>query len=497
MQQVLEDIFTRAKDAGLDVGYIEDYFPRRVQDVDDYLDFLRGGKNWTAISREIRNVEREAGRPLSEEERAEVADKVIRGYGDEKVNAGKSSNMKERKISALSADQNMFYKSSPVALLEYIQGMNDKIETAKFIGHGGKNLDESVGAYVENLVHTSVINATNEKEVRAVLKAIIGKRGTKGFWTSYKNFSYIYTMGSPISAITQISDLAFSLYKNGFFGTLKALAGKKVTKQDIGIDMIAEEFTDQSKSSKAVNAVFNAVGLSWMDGLGKATMITGALNRLSKNADMIDLEPIFGDNAEQVREDLKNKNLTDDVKFLLFSELADVQPIALSEMPEAYVAGGNARLWYMLKSYTIKQLDVYHNEVFRQIQKDPVKGFSNLLRLTFALMLMGASADALKDLLLGRPIRLSDLVVDNIIKAVGFSKYTIYKSKREGALTAMMQIMNPPIPFLDDMIKDTLGRFKDEPQDVKDLRIWNALPIVGKFYYWWFGGGRKLIEDAQ
>jgi hypothetical protein len=500
MQQALEDIFTRAKDAGLDVKYLENYFPRKVQDVDDYLTFLRGNKDWTAISREIRNVEREEGRALTEEERAEVADQIIRGYGDEKINTGKTSNMKARKIGSLTADQNMYYKPSPVALIEYITSMNDKIETARFVGQGGKNLDESVGAYVDDLINTGVINYESEREVRKVIKAIIGKRGTSGAITGYKNFSYIYTMGSPISAITQLGDLAMSLMKNGYYETGKALVQrKKVTKEDIGLDSIAEEFSDPSKSGKAVNAVFNAVGLSWMDGLGKATILTGVLNRLSKQAKdgKLDLEPYFGDNAKQVEQDLVNKNITDDVKFLMFSELADVQPIALSEMPEAYVAGGNARLWYMLKSYTIKQLDVYHNEVFRKMKDDPVKGVQNLLRFTFALMLMGMSADALKDVLLGRPITLADLVMDNILKAVGFSKYTIYKAKREGALTAGMQIMNPPIPFFDDIIKDVMNRFKDEPPEVREMRIWNALPVVGKFYYWWFGGGRTMIEENE
>jgi len=499
MRKVIDDIYTKAKDAGMDVGFIEDYFPRRIQDTEDYLDFLRGGNNWTTISKTIRNEERAAGRPLSEDEKAHIADMAIRGYGEDKINAGKPSNVKERKIVSLTADQNTFYKPSPTALLEYISGMNDKIEASKFLGNG-KNFDESIGAYVNNLIESGLINAKQEKEVQRVFKSYFGKRGTSGLISGYKNFSYIYTMGSPISAITQLGDFAFGLYKNGYFSTLKSVLTKgKLTKQDIGIDNIITEFQDSSKSGNAVSAVFKAVGLEGMDAMGKSVIIDGAFKRLSRQAKsgQLNLDQIFGTEAPQVIQDLIDMNPTENVKYLLFSELADVQPIALSELPEGYVSGGNARLFYMLKSYTIKQLDLYHNEVFRQIQKNPVKGFSNLLRLTFALMLMGMTADGLKDLLLGRPITITDLMVDNILKTVGFSKYTIYKAKREGALTASMQMMNPPIPFFDDMIKDIGNQFKDEPPETKDLRIWNALPVVGKFYYWWFGGGRTYLEERS
>ena len=54
----------------------------------------------------------------------------------------------------------------------------------------------------------------------------------------YKGISYITTMGSPISAISQIQDLAFSLYENGFLTTgseyIKAITGnQKISKDEL------------------------------------------------------------------------------------------------------------------------------------------------------------------------------------------------------------------------------------------------------------------------
>lgn len=496
VKATLEGIFNRAKEAGLEVKYLEDYFPRRVQDSTEYLDFLSGDNRWSNISKEIRAIEKETGRPLENDEKAHIADIVLRGYGDNKINAGRAQNTKSRTISQLDAAKNAYYKESTVALLEYVSSMNEKIETSKFLGNG-KNLDESIGVYISKLIDDGVINASMEKEVRSILSALVNKRGTYGVIGLGRNLSYIATMGSPISAITQIGDLAFSLYKNGYWGTFKALIqNNKLTKQDIGIDNIIQEFSDQSKSSKAVAKVFKAVGLEAMDSVGKSVLINGAFTRLSKQAKRgdLDLTPIFGEEADQVIQDLINKEPSYNVKYLLFSELADVQPIAYSEMPEGYLKSGNGRVFYMLKTYSIKQMDVYVNEVAAQFPKNPAKAMGNLLRLSFALMLMGATADTIKDLLLGRPIQLSDLVVDNLLKLVGFSKFTIYQARREGPTKAAMQMILPPVPFIDDIFKTVM---KAEEIDAKDWRLWNAIPVVGRFYYWWFGGGREYLENKD
>ncbi len=89
----------------------------------------------------------------------------------------------------------------------------------------------------------------------------------------------------------------------------------------------------------------------------------------------------------------------------------------------------------MLKTFMIKQIDVFRQEAFNDIgsgdKKKVVKGLSNLIKLTVALMAMGAASDILKNLLLNRPFDLTDLMVDNLLKLMGFSKYTIYKVKED------------------------------------------------------------------
>lgn len=117
----------------------------------------------------------------------------------------------------------------------------------------------------------------------------------------------------------------------------------------------------------------------------------------------------------------------------------------------------------MLKTYTIKQIDVFRREAFAEIYEGAkrgvdrtriLKGFKNLIFLTIALALLGAGTDTLKNLLLNRPFSVEDLVIDNILKIMGFSKYTIYKVKEESVSAGLLSLVVPPFNFFNDVITD-------------------------------------------
>ena len=502
VRDLLDDLYNQAREVGMDVGYIDDYFPRRVKDAQAYLEYLRAGEYWSQIEQAIKEEQVRIGELLTNDEKVEFINKLLRGYGNGSIKLNKPSNTKSRKIDVIDDNMNAFYKNSTTTLHEYVSAMNNAIESRKFFGMNGKDLDKSIGAYAKDLVDKQLISPTQEREVQKVIEARFKERGTHGIWTFYKNLGYIYTMGSPLSAITQIGDLAFSFFESGMYSTgvglQKSSSGKKITKADLGLDIIAEEFTDKSKSSEAVRKIFKIIGLEKLDNIGKETLVNGAMNKLSKQANANDpaliqeLNRVFGQESAQTLQDLKNQNPSTNVKYLLFSKLADYQPIALSEMPEYYAKGGNMRIFYMLKSYSIKQIDVFHNKVFMEMKTNPKKALGNLIKLSVALAMMNGSADVIKNILLGRPTDLTDLVVDNILRLIGFSKYTVYKARREGIGAAMLATIFPPVPFVDDLYRDLSSK-----KDVSDYKVWNAIPLVGKFYYWWFGGGRQFLDKKK
>lgn len=284
----------------------------------------------------------------------------------------------------------------------------------------------------------------------------------------YKGISYLTTMGSPISALSQIQDLGFSLYENGFYRTGtnwgKAMVGKsKISVKDLGIENIAQEFKEPGKIQKAVSTVFKWVGLSYMDRVGKETMINGAYRKMQKevlSGNLRSLRVLDPEAQARVAEELRQDLVSDDIKYILFTKLCQYQPLTASQMPEYYNTSGNMRAMYMLKTYLVKQIDVIRQESVSDMmdeklsKKERTLAFGRLMKIAACLMLMGMAADALKNLILNRPFKLEDMVIDNVLKLMGFSKYTVYQVKTKSLSEGLLAIVLPPFNFFNDPIQD-------------------------------------------
>lgn len=508
VRDLLDGMFQEALDVGLDINYIEDYFPREVKrgKVDDYLAYARGLEYWSDIENALQ--EADPNSVFTKEEEAQFINNYLRGFTSNRINLSRPSFSKTRAVDYVTPEANQYYRDSMETLIGYVDKMRYSIEARRLFGKDEKSTDASIGAYVGSMVKEGLINAEQEREVKTLLKAVVEPSFQSNAVTWSKNAGYVYLMGSPVSAITQVGDLAFSLYENGYYQTgkafFKSLAGRqRLKKEDLGINNILQEFEGNTRAASAVNKVFRLVGLEFMDNVGKETFLESALSRMQKQAKSGDLDflltEVFDSQAKQVKKDLMAGNITEDVKYLLYSELSDIQPVSLAEMPLYYLNSGNGRIFYMLKTYTMKQFDIYRREVFTEIASGEPKrvagGLSNLVRLATALMLMNMTADVLKDLLLGRDIVIDDLVMDNIIRLFGASKYQIYKSKQDGfATTIFHTLFVPPISApIDDLIRD-ISDISEGKKDISESRVLGKTPIVGKLYYWWWGGGRSKEE---
>jgi hypothetical protein len=209
---------------------------------------------------------------------------------------------------------------------------------------------------------------------------------------------------------------------------------------------------------------------------------------------------VFGKDSKEVVADLANKRNTENVRYLLFNDLLDIQPVTMSEMPETYLSGGNGRIFYMLKTYMLKQWDFMRREAF-DLMEDPktrAQGVKNLMKISAALVAMNAGADLVKNTVLNRKTEPSDLVADNALRLLGFSKYTIYEARREGIATAAMKMILPPAKIIDAGYKDarSVWNYYADGKRIKGFETPASVPIVGKPYYWWLGKGSEM-EKAK
>lgn len=603
VRELLDSFPDQAKEVGLQMGFITDYFPRSVKDVKRFLIEIRRNENWNQINEALRNEEKRLGYVLSEDDKARIITQMISGYGDTKIKLGRTRFANKRSINVLSAENNQYYKNSSDALIEYIRSMTALIEGRKFLGRESKevtdvrtkikraksrvveitnkdskevkskklgqlfailqglktdierasdfeeanlvldrvesletfinivkkqpadkvkqkvlddinkrlddldsqilslntNLDEGIAIYVKQLVEDNTISNDQVEEVTNIIRARMNPKGISNpAVTLLKDVTYITVLNDFTNGITQLGDMFLSVYKNNIFFTSVAigdiLSGKAdITSEDVGLgDIVAAEFDSIRNRDKVRDFIFKWTGIKSIDKIGKSVFMSAAWKKMQSQAKTADqtlidnLDRVFGEESKQVLQDIKNGELNFNTKYLLFAALSDVQPVSLSETPENFAKAGNLRILYMLKTFSLKIIDIARNDAYNKIAKGDVKeGVKNLFNLTIVLALMGATVGALKDFILGKPFDLQDDAIDGIGQLIMYNRYIGYRSQQDGFMKTFMVSLLPPLYKLgDDLQRDI--------QNDREIPKWKSarnFPFIGEPYYWWFGGG--------
>lgn len=366
-------------------------------------------------------------------------------------------------------------------------------------------VENSVGNLLLELAEQGKISHNQELRLKELLLARFSNKGLGNeFLRMLRDGGYIWTLGNFESAITQFGDLGTSAYKNGLWNTAfeyaKAISGKsEITIDDLGLGKVLQDggYVDTSALSQALDKVLKYVGFEKMDKIAKQTLVNSAIrkSRDDAKANNPELEEYlrheFGEKWVDVKEDLKTGAITDEIIEYAMFNLMDVQPITIDQMPRYYAEGGKKRLFYMMKSYFIKQLNEYRKVCFETAKKDPKKALTDMLLLTVYLMAFNAGADLLKDLLFGRPINVYDTLVNNIFIGGSINRYQAMSVKREGLFRTLQKQLLFPV-MMDEVIVDVLS-----DKEVKNWNTWKNVPLVGRPYYWWFGGGHLKTEKEE
>ena len=275
MRGMLDELYQEGTNVGYDFGYQQGYFPRIVSDPDGML--KKFGTDPAMIDA-LTKASADLGRELTKLEKAEVLNRFLRGYN--------------RVIDFLDPETNKFYMPTNEALGSYIRTMTSKIEAAKFFGKhfkradlGGYEVEDTVGAYVNDLLAKGKLSWDDEEKLQNMLNAYFNPARTSDAVGLSKNLTYLLLLGKVSSAATQIADLGMSAYKNGVIQTGKSIISpKKITQKELGIEDIAEEFSDNSKLRKVTETVFKLTGFERLVRLGKETFVNASFQKLSKQA---------------------------------------------------------------------------------------------------------------------------------------------------------------------------------------------------------------------
>lgn len=519
MRDTLEEIRAYAREeGGFDVGYIEDYFPRKVKNYKELREFMDNDPELRVATTEIDKAIDEFAlknkinkEDLTPEELAEITSRVIRGYP---VTGSIPSNFKPRSIFDKKTLNKIrkAYESPEDALESYIRGTVEAVERKKFLGMvkpakgqaiQGEGFKDVMGADVgmragveeslayalaEDLLKGTKFGQEDVEKLRQIIQSRFSG-GTESYTTrALKNLGYLQVMTNFGSAITQLADQVFSIHFNGFGNHFKTLFNRKDMFNFAELTGLSQrEFEDIGNSDKLsglLDNLFRKTGLKQLDLFAKNAYMNAAWRKYHKLAQSKggsqklreELLPYFGDRTDGIIKAVRsnaptNKEPPAEVTELVFHKLLDVAPATASEVPAAYMRNPNMRIMYMLKTFTIKQIDTFRTAGLSNIKEGgelylagraegnqskqekgvrlAAKGTKDLVQIAALFAAANAGTDVIKDVIYGRPIKRDELIEDNLWKLIGVNRYTVYNARRKGLGKAFIDFVAPPTAVFD------------------------------------------------
>jgi len=510
------------EESGYDLGRVGNYFPRLVKDLDGLRSSL-GREKRGQVDDALRQAASSRNKQVSDltlDEKTEVINKVLRGYTPNTVD-GRLSFTKPRKLETISPEQLKYYESTDAALSQYMRRTVNDIEKRKFFGRAAKNAEDgtidtesSVGRLIEEERAKGTISPEAEQDLADMLKARFGKGETSPnrIVQFVRNLGYAGTIANPYTALVNLDELARSGAIFGFKDTLKSLFGKNFTDTaELGLREATIELSDVSRSTKWLRRTFKASGFQSLDQLGKNVQINAALKKnMAKARTAKGRQELrkkygeqFGDETEALIQNLQDGQVTENVKMLAFSDLADMQPIALSEMSETYLNNPTGRILYMLKSFTLKQYDLVRREIMQEFKRGSKKlAVKKAATLMAYMTASGTALDVTRDLMLGRdvsPEQLPGRAMWALLSPYGVNEYISSRYLQRGDIKgAVTETLEPATPLIDSAFSVTQTAVTEpEELDEEAIRALNDVPVVGKLAYNWFFGGAEAYNERN
>jgi hypothetical protein len=503
------------------------YFPRKVNDLaglQEALNQTQKGVYDKALKIKAKEMGINDANALPQEIKEQIINKVTAGFDLNPKSKQTLQFLKQRTLPVLTEKTAQFYDEANASLTDYILRSNAQIHKGKFFGKGntvideagiGLNIDESIGSYISKSLPN--LSASQQDELRSLLysRFVLGEKNAGGASRAIRNTGYAFTLANPISAVAQIADIGVSGYANGMKNSIMAMIGatpkgfnRRLTWKELGGDsVVAQELTSVGDTSRLLFDLFTFSGFRAIDNLGKNTAINASLSkgaRLAKTAKgQVKLRAKYQKglgkaDTDLLINDLASGTMSERVKMYALNELADIQPIFASGTPQAYLNSPNGRILYMLKTWSIKQLDILRNDILIQAKTDPKAALRNAIAFSLIVPTMGATVEEVRDFMLGRGFNTEDILTKNapemIMKTFGVSEYIRDKYLSRGDLSgAVINTIAPPLNVIDAVGKGIQNIAEGDPP----VDLVKELPLFGRIWYNFFGGGLEKWQERQ
>jgi hypothetical protein len=423
IRPVLNELYNRLGNEGIMIGFLEQYFPRSIKDLDKVKN--RAGKELRDAFREFIKTRNErieeartrieAGNPrpgdveLSKETTIQIGnektaaleaqqwDQFTRGFNSEgRRNLPGNFLSRTEELNVIPENLLDAYEDPGAAMERYIYNAVSAIQTTKLMGSKFANVPEGLkvppaselGLLIQELKASGEISIEDaDGTVPDIFAMILSPMQVENmFFQLARTFGYGTLLVEFTSTLSQLYDLPFIMLDNGIFGTAVAMFGPRLKGDDFGIDtqQVSAEFASDSRVlEKAVRLGLRATGFTKLDQVMKETNLTANYNRYRKLARgyfkdrnsanskkfVAELTSMGYSEQEQTQliADLKKGDRDSAyIRTLLFNKLSETQPLTKAEMALGIVGNPNLRFTVAMKSFMIKQLNFVRDRMVNE-----------------------------------------------------------------------------------------------------------------------------------
>ncbi len=451
----------------------------------------------------------------------------------------------------ITKDDLVFYEPLSIAIQKYITQSERSIQIAEMLGQDivmntrssiaemqtmgaskeeidafKRELNQRMGAKIKNTLTYDILQMMNRGELTPQKEEIINKMlfslynpsPTNKFVKAYGKLQTLFLLGKFENAVTQITEIKSSLIENGLASTIQALfkiipeilktkVFKKpqskdfLTLSDVGIGGYQEDY--KNEVMKGVHDLSNLVDITLkLNGFKLGDMTPKLIftnskyidskNRINRKDKEIfrQLQEVFGEDAGQVADDIKNGNITENVQFFIYTRMSEWQPLDLLELPEAYLKGGNiSRLMYKFKTYGLKQFSKVRKDGFGEMykgikyrdEKRFLKGLWFLLRWTAYTAVMIELKNRVQEALHDKKHDSMNTIYGILAEAQPFfNRYSLSLMPREGLTYGIVKGLVPPLAPVEYIFSDVLDLMMGNNFKFKTIQY---SPLFGGMLY--------------
>ena len=538
VQPIMEEIYAEYTALGMPaMGYLEDYFPRVVKDLEGLIKSY-GQKTKRTFellveeeNKRRSNIEESKGGPLPAMEKTELA-RFFQDFLQNKfrvdINGARlPGNVKVRDIQLIPADKLKFYDNPGIAFGKYTANMARAIESFKVVGDTRKGrLQGKLGELTEELFSAGQIDQADAGTVKSLTELITTQLQTENeILKSLGTLTYMATLINPGPVLVQIMDLYKVALYRGLGGVVSGVyrtvtGNRRFDIEDdfsIAKTQLSAEFQDPSVLQKALDfGLSRLVPFRQMDTAMKHASIEAAYDDFAKKAKA----PVGSKKYEQLLSELTITMGREDalktisdlqlgkamestlVKEALLAELLQRQPLTYLQVPEGYQTDPSKRLFYKLSTFMLLDLN-YNRQEFMNDLGGPGKTLQQrtvaLRRLAYMatlLTMFGLPSDMLDDWISGKDTYIPEHVMNNMLGMFGLSKYTTTRALEKGTVESVIQRFTPPAVNIIVKSEESLRSWVKGDVELFEMKAWRNSPLSDVWYNR-TGAGKKQQEKLQ